>query len=408
VLRAIVFIFFAFVFTSNLFAQNRIFAQKIIDTLASKAFFGRGYVNNGDAKAALYLSEQFKGIGLKSFIKNNAFLYSFSFPVNTFPGKCKISLDGKKLIPGKDFIVNPGCKSIGKSLKIQAISDHKSYPLSQKNTALLYDTSYKFEKHELTLLNNYNLKISLQKKLTWSVSANQDNTASIEILKTSFPLNAKKIKVKIDAKLIDHTAYNLIGFMEGTEIKDTFIVLTAHYDHLGMMGKATMFPGANDNASGVAMMLDMATYFSKHPSKYSMVFIAFAGEEAGLIGSKHYTDNPLDKLPLTNMKFLINLDLMGSGEKGMAVVNATIYPDFFNKLKAVNSEKRYLPVLKMRGKAANSDHYWFSERGVKGFFFYLMGDYSHYHDIDDNRDNLRLGEYYDKSFLLIRDFIETI
>ena len=195
-LRAIVFIFFAFVFTSNLFAQNRIFAQKIIDTLASKAFFGRGYVNNGDAKAALYLSEQFKGIGLKSFIKNNAFLYSFSFPVNTFPGKCKISLDGKKLIPGKDFIVNPGCKSIGKSLKIQAISDHKSYPLSQKNTALLYDTSYKFEKHELTLLNNYNLKISLQKKLTWSVSANQDNTASIEILKTSFPLNAKKIKVK--------------------------------------------------------------------------------------------------------------------------------------------------------------------------------------------------------------------
>jgi len=184
-------------------------------------------------------------------------------------------------------------------------------------------------------------------------------------------------------------------------------VLTAHYDHLGKMGKA-LFPGANDNASGIAMMLDMATFFSKNPCKYSIAFIAFAGEEAGLIGSKAYTDNPWSEIPLSKMKFLVNLDLMGSGEKGMAVVNATIFPEYFNKLKLANETNHYLSGFKSRGKAANSDHYWFTERGVKGFFFYLMGDYNHYHDILDNRENLKLGPYYDKSFRLIRDFILLI
>jgi Zn-dependent M28 family amino/carboxypeptidase len=174
-----------------------------------------------------------------------------------------------------------------------------------------------------------------------------------------------------------------------------------------MMGK-TIFPGANDNASGVAMMLDLANYFSKNPPKYSIAFMAFAGEEPGLVGSKAYTGNPWDELPLGKMKFLVNLDLMGSGEKGMAVVNATIFTDYYAKLQEANNAHNYLPAFKMRGKAANSDHYWFVERDVKGFFFYLMGSYSNYHDVQDNSNNLKLGEYYDKSFLLIRDFIKSI
>lgn len=394
----------AFVFIS--FCQNRQFAQKTIDTLASKAFYGRGYIKDGDKKAALFISEQYKNLGLKP-LKNSGYLYAFSFPVNTFPGKCSVSIDGKTLEPGKDYIINPGCPSIRKKLKIQPIFDHKNYPEKAKKTALLYDTSYKVEKKELAHAGTFDLKITLQKKLTWSVATDKDSRAGVEILKTSFPSDAKKIKVNIKSKVVDHTAFNVIGYIEGTEVKDTFILLTAHYDHLGMMGK-TMFPGANDNASGVAMMLDMANYFSKNPCKYSVAFIAFAGEEPGLIGSKHYTDNPWPELPLSKIKFLINLDLMGSGEKGMAVVNATIFPEYFNKLKAANDEKKYLTGFKNRGKAANSDHYWFVERGVKGFFFYLMGDYNHYHDIEDNSQNLKLGEFYDKSFLLIRDFILLI
>ncbi|MFM9945758.1 MAG: M28 family metallopeptidase [Bacteroidia bacterium] len=400
------FLIFLAALNFKIVAQNRQFAQKTIDTLSAPAFFGRGYVQEGDKKAAIFISEQFKSIGLLP-INQLGYLYPFTFNVNTFPGKCEVKVDGKTLVPGKDYIVDPACPSVKGNFNFQKIFNHKGYPEKPKKIALLFDTSYASNKNDLALSSAFDLKINLQKKLTWSVSTFQENKAGIEILRTSVAFNPKKISVNIKSKLIEHNASNVIGYIEGTEIKDTFIVLTAHYDHLGMMGK-TMFPGANDNASGVAMMLDMANYFSQHPCKYSIAFIAFAGEEAGLIGSKHYTDNPWSELPLGKMKFLINMDLMGSGEKGMAVVNATVFPDYFNKLKAVNDSNKYLTGFKLRGKAANSDHYWFVERGVKGFFFYLMGDYNHYHDINDNRVNLRLGEFYDKSFLLIRDFILSI
>ncbi len=405
--RIIFFVCFFLCLNVNALSQNRIFAQKTIDTLASPFFSGRGYINNGDLLAAQFINESYKTFGLRTFKKDD-FFYPFTFPVNTFPKACSVKIDGKPLIAGLDYIVNPGCPSIKKSFKLKT---HQTinYAKHTRKIALVLDTSYKATALENEKSAKIELKVNLQKKLTWSVSTRQEKYASIDILKTAFPLNAKKIRVNITTSLVEHNANNVLGYIEGTEIKDTFIVLTAHYDHLGMMGK-TIFPGANDNASGVAMMLDMANYFSKNPCKYSIAFIAFAGEEAGLIGSKHYTDNPWDELPLQKIKFLINLDLMGSGEKGMAVVNATIFPDYFTKLQEANGliDKKYLPAFKSRGKAANSDHYWFVERGVKGFFFYLMGNYTHYHDINDAPKNMILGDYYSKSFLLIRDFILLI
>ena len=92
------------------------------------------------------------------------------------------------------------------------------------------------------------------------------------------------------------------------------------------MGKDVYFPGANDNASGVAMLLNLANYYSKKENqpKCSIAFIAFAGEEAGLLGSKYFSEHPL--IPLNKMKFLVNLDLLGTGDEGMMVVNATCIP----------------------------------------------------------------------------------
>ncbi len=406
-MRSILFVLVFHGLLANLQSQNRAFAQKTIDTLSSSYFSGRGYVNDGDYMAARFIQKSYITLGVRAF-KNNDYFYPLTFYVNTFPKACRLKIDGKTLVPGTDYILGPACPSLKKTFSVhpsQSISPEKLKP----NMALLFDTSHKSYSLEIEKSSKLALKINLQKKLTWNVATHQDKCASLDILKTSWPANAKKISVTIKSSLVEHYANNVIGYIEGTTIKDTFIVLTAHYDHLGMMGK-TIFPGANDNASGVAMMLDLAAYFSKNPCKYSIAFMAFAGEEAGLIGSKQYTDNPWDELPLEKMKFLINLDLMGSGEKGMAVVNATLFPDYFNKLQQANGaqDKKYLPAFKSRGKSANSDHYWFVERGVKGFFFYLMGNYSHYHDINDTSKNLILSEYYAKSFLLIRDFILLI
>ena len=149
--------------------------------------------------------------------------------------------------------------------------------------------------------------------------------------------------------------------------------------------------------------LKMAAYFAQHPQKYTVAFIAFGAEEAGLVGSLHYVNKPI--VPLSQTKFVFNMDLMGSGEGGATIVNATVYPEAFKRFTSINTQNKYLPQIKPRGKAANSDHYFFSEKGVPSFFIYLMGDYKHYHMPADSPKNLRLGEYYDKSFLLIRDFI---
>ncbi len=151
----------------------------------------------------------------------------------------------------------------------------------------------------------------------------------------------------------------------------------------------------------------MCDYLYKNAPSYSVLFIAFGGEEAGLVGSKFYTENPNNYVSLDNMVFLINVDLMGSGQEGIMAVNGRVFTKQYQKLTSINSTNGYLTEVKARGEAANSDHYYFTKKGVPSFFFYLMGPYQHYHDIEDNANNLVLSNYYDKAFLLIRDFAES-
>jgi hypothetical protein len=113
-------------------------------------------------------------------------------------------------------------------------------------------------------------------------------------------------------------------------------------------------------------------------------------------------DNPL--FPLQHIRFLFNLDLMGNGEEGITVVNATEHPQAFDLLKSINAQYNLLPAINSRGKAANSDHYWFSEAGVPAFFAYTLGPRKAYHDVDDTAETLSLCEVGDLSTLLIKFF----
>ena len=188
-------------------------------------------------------------------------------------------------------------------------------------------------------------------------------------------------------------------------VKDTFIAITAHYDHLGMMGDATIFPGASDNASGTAMMIYLSSYFATHPQHYSILFIAFSGEEPGLLGSAFYAAHPV--VPLAQIKFLTNIDIMGDATDGVTVVNATEYPRQFELLNKINDASHYIPVIKSRDKAANSDHYHFSEAGVPSFFFYSNGGKGFYHDVFDKGEETTLANVDGVAKLLI-DFIGSI
>ena len=149
----------------------------------------------------------------------------------------------------------------------------------------------------------------------------------------------------------------------------------------------------------------MAKYFKENPSDYNILFIAFAGEEAGLLGSKYFVENPV--LKLKKIKFLVNLDIMGSGEDGVTVVNATLFEKEFALLQQINTEKSLLKVVKKRGPAANSDHYWFTLQGVPAFFVYTMGPNKNYHDVFDIYGNLSFKEYEDITTLLI-EFVKEL
>ncbi|HQV01525.1 MAG TPA: M28 family peptidase, partial [Bacteroidia bacterium] len=241
-------------------------------------------------------------------------------------------------------------------------------------------------------------------KLTWTVATQRNSYWGITVLEKVWP-KADSITVNISSHFKPvHATQNVIGYLPGN-ISDTFMVVTAHYDHLGGMGDKVFFPGANDNASGVSMLLDVAQHFALLKNrKYSMLFIAFAGEEAGLIGSKYYVDNPLK--PLSTIKFLINLDLLGTGDEGLMVVNAVDNMEAFNKLDSINEADKLLPVISKRGKAANSDHYWFGEKKVPAVFLYTMGGIKAYHDVFDIAKTLPLTKY-NEVFSLLTTFIKT-
>jgi aminopeptidase YwaD len=102
------------------------------------------------------------------------------------------------------------------------------------------------------------------------------------------------------------------------------------------------------------------------------------------------------------IRFLINLDLLGTGDEGIMVVNATQYPSDFNLLDSINTSNAWLPAVRKRGKAANSDHYWFSEAGVPAFFIYTLGGITAYHDVKDVAKTLPLTKY-DDVFKLIKN-----
>ena len=112
-------------------------------------------------------------------------------------------------------------------------------------------------------------------------------------------------------------ATNLIGFIEGTAEPARFVAVTAHYDHLGVRD-GLVYPGADDNASGVAGMLAAAEYFTQRRPRRSMLFIAFDGEEEGLQGAKYFVAHP----PMAERSSRRELDMLArrserAGDAGM-------------------------------------------------------------------------------------------
>lgn len=405
-------------------------AKRAVEQLCSPEFHGRGYVNSGDSIAAEFIAKGFKDAGCR-FFQTGPF-QAFQFQVNAFPGNMSLSIDGKVLNPGTDFVVDPGSCS-GKTTNRKFIEISVEDLFNTKNiknkladanmqdggrtknlVGLLFNESnLKGDtlKKAKQLAKEYNSTFAVievvNDKFTWSVEQSQTNFPFFQVQQSAFDASIGTWKVDYDvlARLDQHTARNVIAYVPAKKKSKKYLIYTAHYDHLGRMGQQAYFPGGNDNASGTAMLLELAAYYAKNPADINVVFIAFAGEEVGLLGSKYYTENPV--FPLEKIAFLFNVDIMGSGEDGVTIVNATVFPEHFKQFEAINQAKNYVVKTGSRGPAANSDHYFFSEKGVPAFFMYTMGPNKHYHDVGDTYENLSFNEFNDLFHLLV-DFGQVI
>lgn len=418
---------FTFIITL-IFVGHFSFAQKekaaeITEILCSDSLFGRGYVKDGVNKAADYIASEFEKSGLEPYFKDSYF-QTFKFNVNSFPGKMSVVLNGKELTPGKDFIVHEMSGSSSGKLDLThpidslVLEEHDLLRTAlneietKEANAFFVDARGTTPQKEAEL--TYNLVflakrapvvITTGQKFTWAVGRQKLNHPVI-ILKEEHVSEDMNFEIDIEAKFIQNfESKNVVGYLPCGKKKAKTIVFTAHYDHLGGMGTEAYFPGANDNASGTAMLVSMADYFKENPVDYNLMFIAFAGEEAGLLGSEHFVKEK--SMKLKDIEFLLNFDIMGSGEDGITVVNGRQLEKPFEKLQRINSEKNYLTQVKSRGETQNSDHYYFYKEGVPSFFIYTMGHNKHYHDVFDTHEELSFAAY-DNIVKLLVDFVESM
>jgi aminopeptidase YwaD len=425
-MKKLIYLAILLIFFGSSFSQDLPYARYILDTLCSPGMHGRGYVHKGDSIAAYFIAGEFQKLELEPLAGN--YFQKFNIPINTFPGELSLKINNKLLTPGVDYLVEPGSPSVKGEYKVSIINEEDLLNRN-KFINILKDAEGKFiiidkstkifsdeEKKEMQQVINF-LKYSPENpaagtilfthdKLIWSGSTEQFAKPTFTVLLRNIPSKISSVTVNAESNFIDnYETQNVIGYIKGEKVPDTVIAFIAHYDHLGRMGAMTYFPGANDNASGISMLLNLAKHYKINKPDYSMLFIAFGAEEIGLIGSAYYTEKPL--LPLSNIKFLLNFDISGTGDDGIQVVNGSVFQKEFDLLTEINKRNNYLKEVKIRGPACNSDHCFFYEKGVPSFFIYTLGGIQAYHDIFDRSETLPFTKFEDY-FKLIVDFVKEL
>jgi len=188
-------------------------------------------------------------------------------------------------------------------------------------------------------------------------------------------------------------ATNLVGMVAGTSSPEQFLIVSAHYDHLGQRNGQT-YRGADDNASGVAALLQVAAYVAAHPPRHSVLFAAFDAEEEGLQGAKYFVKHP--PVDLKRIALVVNLDMVSRNDKGVIFASGTAFDPSLKDLVGKAAAGRQLTVKlghDRRGVAGEddwtqqSDQGAFHDAGVKTLYFGVE-DHADYHKPGDTADKI--------------------
>lgn len=424
--------------------------NSVVREISSPDYYGRSLYNDGIFKAADFIIGQLKefGIGpcsyqaprenLKEVVgifgpvgvvpeevaktifpvespEKEKYFQRFAFPYNTLRGDAILKIDGKEWNPTVDYVFkefSPTCENEG---EIVYLDDTDVYS-AEKFVKTLNGKAYK-GKFVVVDFDRFNEVFGANRNEPYKAAivplkgpagiifeynhrpgffkSRSSYTTSIPVVAVQKPFSrdSKKAYVKVDSQMFPYPGRNIIAQIEGKKNPDKFVVFTAHYDHLGVMGKDNIFCGANDNASGVAMLLSLAKYYSQpdHRPDDSVIFVFFDGEEANLLGSWYLSANPT--FPLDKVKLFINLDMTGdvADSPDSQVLNYQVSKSaeqYLQEVQAINDKNHHFSSFCREELNDDSDNYPFDILGLPALYFSINGKY--YKDYHSPRDTFNL------------------
>lgn len=425
--------------------------HQLIYKLSSAEFEGRESGEEGQKKAVQFIIDEFKSNQIPSY--NNTYIQEIPL----------INIDKRKLylIKGKDTLfskINIAPHYVFKNLKQENIttvfagygieeenySDYKDINITNSWVAILNENP---TINDVTLKNSwsldkkialakskgaigvfviYNQKPSLYYPIKYQSLAENENHEDFPVIsihkkdfisfflkKESKKLLKKKIKsfvvkeeVSVKSEMITKVfSENVFAFFPGSENPEEIIVLSAHYDHLGKIGK-DIYYGADDNATGTTALIQIAKTLQKAKQngfthKRSILILLVSGEEKGLLGSEYYAKHPV--FPIKNTLANINVDMIGRNDANhknndnyIYVIDGNMQKNF--ELRTINEQlnSTYFDFeLDYRFSSSNhneqlfyrSDHYNFFKKGVPSLFFF-SGIHKDYHTTEDTADKI--------------------
>jgi hypothetical protein len=211
------------------------------------------------------------------------------------------------------------------------------------------------------------------------------------------PGRGARIAISIDAKIAESRASNVLGVFPGSDaaLRSEWVVLAAHYDHLGSVpsppGKDGIWNGADDNASGTAGVLELARRFAASPGKRSVLALFTSGEDRGIFGSAHYSVQP--EAPMDRVAAMINLDMIGRSA-GVVQAIAPTAPKLFEEAVGIGARRRVRVIDDQQPSwrvIYLTDAYHFARAGVPTIHFFT-GLHADYHQPSDTIEKIRAEE----------------
>lgn len=399
--------------------------EGIVADLASPEFAGRSLYQDGELRAANYIVEKFNEFCTSDFVVKPCF-QQFNYPLNTTRGDMFFAVDGKEYKAFEDYVVKEFSTGADRTMPIIYALEEGIYTpdkfaahlgsLKAENSFVVLDYDkfhtlpsegdryFKYLKD----LNIGGVIFKFSKKPNYfKARAFFTTPFPVVCVGPEFPADAKEGTVKFQNEFIeDYTSQNVLAKIEGTSDSDSCWMFIAHYDHLGMMGRDNVCLGVNDNASGTAAVLTLAQYYSQSENRpeLDMVFLWVGGEEANLLGSRYYVENPL--FPLENIKYLINLDMIGDTPDMLYHEGGPEADKGLELFMEINKAHGYFPNPHRGELVDNSDHYYFAKAGVPAMYFESKGEfYKYYHSPADNLEHFT-SESYKRIFEMVKEFVK--